>query len=170
MLEALPRVLQQYPNAHYVIVGEGPFHAELERIAREQGVADHVTFVGRVSDDELVDYYALCDIFALPNREMPDGDTEGFGLVYLEANACGKPVISGLAGGVLDAVQDGVNGLAVDGTDPGAIAAAALRLLGDDDLYARLHTGALSMARQSSWSRRSEQFNLLCDRLVAQPT
>ena len=169
MLLALPLVLERHPNAHYVIVGEGPFHAELERIAQEKGLSANVTFVGRVSDDELVDYYALCDIFALPNREMPDGDTEGFGLVYLEANACGKPVISGLAGGVLDAVQDGVNGLAVDGREPDAIAAATLRILGDDELYVRLHRGALSMARQSSWSRRSEQFNLLCDRLIAQP-
>jgi len=169
MLLALPQVLERHPNAHYVIVGEGPLHAELERIAREKGISENVTFVGRVSDDELVDYYALCDIFALPNREMPDGDTEGFGLVYLEANACGKPVISGLAGGVLDAVQDGVNGLAVDGRDPGAIAAATLRIFDDRELYSRLRRGALSMARQASWSRRSEQFNLLCDQLIAQP-
>lgn len=170
MLMAMPRVLQRHPDVHYVVVGEGPYHGELERIAQEFGVAEHVTFVGRVSDDELVDYYALCDVFALPNREMPDGDTEGFGLVYLEANACGKPVISGLAGGVLDAVQDGVNGLTVDGTDPEGIAEVTLRILDDDTLHAKLRAGAISMARQSSWARRSEQFALLCDRLMDQPS
>ena len=169
MLMALPQLLRSIPDLQYVIVGEGPYHSELERIANEQGIAGNVTFVGRVSDDELVDYYGLADVFVLPNREMPDGDTEGFGLVYLEANACGKPVVSGRAGGVLDAVEDGVNGIAVDGTDPAAITAAVQKLLQDDELYARLRNGALEAAQKSSWSRRTEQFNRLCQRVVAEP-
>ena len=167
MLMALPQILERHRDVHYVVVGEGPFRAELERIAAREGVINHITFVGQVSDEELADYYSLGDIFVLPNREMPDGDTEGFGLVYLEANACGKPVISGRAGGVLDAVQDGINGLTVDGNDPSSIAAAILRLLEDRDLYARLRSGGLLAAQQSSWLKRAEQFNLLCNRLGA---
>ena len=166
LLLALPSILQRHPDVHLVVVGKGPYYIELEAIARKTGMTGNVTFAGLVSDAELVDYYSMCDIFALPNRNMPNGDTEGFGLVFLEANACGRPVISGRAGGVVDAVHDGINGLTVDGNDPSAIANAILRLLGDPSLYATLREGGLVAARRSSWQRRTEQFNLLCTRLA----
>jgi phosphatidylinositol alpha-1,6-mannosyltransferase len=98
---------------------------------------------------------------------MPDGDTEGFGLVFLEANACGKPVISGRAGGVVEAVRDGINGLQVQGEDIGAIAKAVSRLLNDDALYRRLADGGLEAARLGDWRSRTAEFLALCDRLGA---
>jgi phosphatidylinositol alpha-1,6-mannosyltransferase len=166
-LAALPLILRHHPEVHYIIVGDGPYRPQLEALAQERGVVDFVTFAGDVPDAELVDYYALCDLFILPNREMPNGDTEGFGLVFLEANACGKPVISGRAGGVVNAVHDGVNGLTVDGDDPAAIAAGVHRLLGDPVLYAKLRAGGLAAAQRSSWENRIKQFHDLCSRLVA---
>lgn len=169
VLTAMPQILIDHPDVHYLIVGEGPYRADLEALVERYQLSEHVTFAGRVSDQELGDYYSLAQIFLLPNREMPDGDTEGFGLVYLEANACGKPVISGRAGGVLDAVHEGVNGLTVDGSDPSSVVAAVNRLLADPELYARLRAGALTTAKESSWAKRAEQFNSLCRELV-EPT
>jgi glycosyltransferase involved in cell wall biosynthesis len=167
MLAALPLILDHHPAVHYIIVGDGPYRPRLEALALEHGVVDFVTFAGDVPDAELADYYALCDLFIMPNREMPNGDTEGFGLVFLEANACGKPVISGRAGGVVDAVRDGANGLTVDGNDPATIAVAVHRLLTDPALYAKLRAGGLAAAERSSWENRIKQFHDLYSRLVA---
>jgi phosphatidylinositol alpha-1,6-mannosyltransferase len=103
----------------------------------------------------------------MANREMPDGETEGFGLVFLEANACGLPVIAGMAGGSVDAVTDQVNGLVVDGNDVAAIAAVVVRMFGDAGLRERLRVGGAEVARASGWERRVEQFLGFSDRLEA---
>jgi phosphatidylinositol alpha-1,6-mannosyltransferase len=166
-LRALPTVLEAHPNVHYVVVGEGPFRGRLEEIAREAGVADHVSFAGPVPSDSLVDHYALADLFVMPNRQLADGDTEGFGLVFLEANACGKPVIGGRAGGAVEAIHDGVSGLLVDGREVDEIAGAICRVLGDPELERRLQEGGLALARNSGWDSRARQFQDLCRRLVA---
>ncbi|MBV9521563.1 MAG: glycosyltransferase [Alphaproteobacteria bacterium] len=167
VLRALPEICARHPDAHYLIVGDGPYRAALEQLAREAGVEHRVTFAGDVPDLELVDHYSISDIFVLPNREMPDGDTEGFGLVFLEANACGKPVVSGRAGGAADAVTDGVNGLSVDGTDTAQIADAVSRLLEDGALRSRLRAGGLQIAQASGWQDRTDRFLALCARLIA---
>ena len=96
------------------------------------GVADSVIFTGCVSDEELLGYYAACDVFIMPNREI-DGDIEGFGMVYLEASAAGKPVIGGRSGGTGDAILDGITGLRVDGTNVAQIADAVISLLSDPE-------------------------------------
>jgi phosphatidylinositol alpha-1,6-mannosyltransferase len=105
--------------------------------------------------------YALAAFVALPNRAEP-GESDGTPLVFLEANACGRPVIGGRAGGTEDAVTDGVNGLLVQGEDTGAIAAAALRLLDDPALAARLAAGGLAAARDAGWDARTREFLALC--------
>src|SRR3546814_16018163 len=79
------------------------------------GLAQHVTFTGPIGDEELRGHYALCDLFVLPNREMPDGATEGFGLVFLEANASGTPLVGGRARGVAEPVPDHHHGPRVAG-------------------------------------------------------
>ena len=167
VLKALPAVRQVHSDVHFVVVGEGPYRSRLEEIAREEGVEDHVTFAGSVPADTLVDHYALGDLFVMPNRRLADGDTEGFGLVFLEANACGKPVIGGRAGGAVEAIQDGVSGLLVDGWSIGEIADAITRVLGDPALYRQLQDGGLRLAGDSGWDSRARQFQALCRRLVA---
>jgi phosphatidyl-myo-inositol dimannoside synthase len=102
----------------------------------------------------------------MANREMPDGETEGFGLVFLEANACGLPVIAGRAGGSVDAVTDQVNGLVVDGDDTAAIAAAIIRMFEDDELREGLRARGAEVAQASGWGRRVAQFLRFCDRLT----
>jgi phosphatidylinositol alpha-1,6-mannosyltransferase len=101
----------------------------------------------------LVECYRGCRLFALPNRTLADGDTEGFGLVFLEANGCGKPVVGGRAGGTTDAVRDGETGLLIDGDDVDAIAAAIEWLLTDDDFYDRCAREAVAHARAFTWDR-----------------
>ena len=103
----------------------------------------------------------------MPNREMPDGDTEGFGLVFLEANACGRAVIGGCAGGVVEAVRNGENGLLVDGRQVDEAARVTVTLLTDDTLRARLEARALEIADASSSQLRALQFQTLCQHLLA---
>jgi phosphatidylinositol alpha-1,6-mannosyltransferase len=97
---------------------------------------------------------------------MPDGDTEGFGLVFLEANACGRAVVGGRAGGAVEAVKDGESGLQVNGEDVDEIAGAISRILGDDALRARLEAGALRHAQANSWETRVGIFQDLCSNLL----
>jgi phosphatidylinositol alpha-1,6-mannosyltransferase len=167
VIESLPRVLRELPDVCYLLVGEGSYRPDLEQLAERTGVRQQVVFAGAVPDAELVDHYALADVFIMANRELPDGDTEGFGLVFLEANACRIPVIAGRAGGSVDAVTDGVNGLVVDGDRQEEIAAAVLRLFQDDALRERLVAEGEVMAARSGWDSRVEQFLALCDGLAA---
>jgi phosphatidylinositol alpha-1,6-mannosyltransferase len=166
VIESLPRVLEQLNGIAYLVVGDGPYRPALEAMAARFGVHDNVVFAGAVADTELVDHYALADVFIMANREMPDGDTEGFGLVFLEANACAIPVIAGLSGGSTDAVTNEINGLTVDGNDPAQIAAAILRLFGDAELRQRLIASGLEVAQRSGWDQKVSQFLQFCDRIA----
>ena len=111
---SLPGLVARGLDVHYALIGTGEDRDHLEGIARELGVIDRLHLLGHVSMEDLPRWYNACDLFAMPNRDI-GGDTEGFGLVYLEAGACIKPVIAGRAGGTGSAVIDGVTGLRVDG-------------------------------------------------------
>ncbi len=166
VIRAMPKILEQVPDAHYLIVGGGHYRPTLEALVAEHGVGEHVTFAGMVTDEDLADYYRLCDLFVMANREMPDGDTEGFGLVFLEANACGKPVVGGIAGGAVEAVRQGENGLLVDSWSVAEIAETITRLLTDAQLYVRIAARGLEIAQDSSSRAKAEQFQELCNRLT----
>lgn len=165
-VRAMKQVVARRPGVHYLIVGEGEIKAELEQLIASEGLQQWVTLVGKVSDDDLLRYLRLCDLFLMPNRTMPDGDTEGFGLVFREANACRKPVIGGRAGGVVEAVEDGVSGLLVDGNKPDEIAAAVERILGDPALANELSAGGYSLAREHSTKAVAHKFLRTCERLL----
>jgi phosphatidylinositol alpha-1,6-mannosyltransferase len=130
VIRALPLLLQEAIDAHYTVIGIGDDAEYLRRLAAELGVSDRVHLLSHVSYDDLPRWYAACDLFAMPNRDI-DGDTEGFGLVFLEAASAGKPAVAGVAGGTGSAVVDGVTGLRVDGEKLEAITAALARLLLD---------------------------------------
>lgn len=167
VIRAMPKILEQVPDAHYVIVGGGHYRPMLEALVAEYGMGEHVTFAGMVADEDLADYYRLCDLFVMANREMPDGDTEGFGLVFLEANACGKPVVGGIAGGAVEAVRHGENGLLVDSWSVAEITETITKLLTDAPLYDHIAKRGLEIAQESSSRAKAEQFQALCARLVA---
>ena len=150
------------PETRLLIVGTGPFALRLAEIARAEHVADAVIFAGDVPDDELAAHYRLGDVFVMPNRAMPNGDTEGFGLVFLEANAAGLPVIAGRDGGSGDAVTDGVNGLVVDGHSVEAIASAMRSLHADAALRMRLAAAGRVRSMAADWSVKAASFLAAC--------
>lgn len=161
-IRAFARLATADPTCRLLIVGAGPYAARLQAIADEAGILDRVTFAGDVPDADLADHYRLGDVFVMPNRALPDGDTEGFGLVFLEANACGLPVIAGRDGGSVDAVTDGDNGLVVDGHSVDAIAAAMNRLRHDAALRAALAQRGQAVAAAADWRSRVSSFLRAC--------
>lgn len=137
MLRVLPRLQRRFPSILYVIAGEGWEANRLKALAGELGVESAVQFRGVVSDDELLACYQQCDLFALPNRQV-GWDFEGFGIVLLEAQACGRPVVTGISGGTVEAVDAGRSGLAVDCADPDELVAAISTVLSDAGLATRM--------------------------------
>jgi phosphatidylinositol alpha-1,6-mannosyltransferase len=132
LIEALPDVLQKIPHAHLLLVGEGPYRKHLEKLVQKFSLTKNVTFVGRILYDKLPIYLSAADLFAMPSRSRFFGlEVEGLGIVYLEASACGIPVVAGKSGGAPDAVLEGVTGVCVDGTDVSEIAMAVTDILGD---------------------------------------
>lgn len=160
LIDAFALIAADFPDYRLKIIGKGSEEATLKVRADHTGLASRIDFMGGVGDNDLTAFYQHCTLFAMPNRTLADGDTEGFGLIFLEANACGKPVIGGRAGGAIDAIVDGQTGLLVDGEDSDAIAAAIRLLLSDQACYDRLAVGALTHARAHGWMRTAEQFLL----------
>lgn len=139
VIKSLPNVIKKVPNIVYLIVGQGGYRTELERLAGEIGVANHVIFTGFIDDRDVVSYFRATDIFIMVSRTIEErGDVEGFGISYIEANVCKKPVIAGRSGGVVDAVEDDVNGLLVNPTNINEISDAIIKLATDNDLRVRL--------------------------------
>lgn len=132
LIESLPKILQSFPDAVLLLVGEGPIKQMLKNTAKQLGVTNQVIFAGRVQHIDLPDYICLGEVFAMPVRSRFAGlEVEGLGIVYLEASACALPVIVGNSGGATDAVIDSVTGLLVDGSDTDQIADAVCKLLTD---------------------------------------
>jgi glycosyltransferase involved in cell wall biosynthesis len=123
LLEVLPSVLRTVPKARYVIAGRGPDRPRVESIVRRLGLSERVVFAGYVPDYELPDYYNLCDVFAMPSKG------EGFGIVFLEALASGKPVLAGNVDGSVDALLGGELGILIDPDDPSQLRDALIQVL-----------------------------------------
>jgi phosphatidylinositol alpha-1,6-mannosyltransferase len=159
VIQALPLVLSQIPNAVYLIGGKGPALESLQALAQERAVSDHVIFAGYVPDEELPAFYNAADLFVMPSRQMLEaGEWEGFGIVYLEANACGKPVIGGRSGGTEDAVVNGQSGYLVDPESPEAVAEKILGLLQNPVRAQRMgEFGRRWVKQHLSWEQAAEQ-------------
>ena len=143
VIRALPQIVQQVDRAvQYWIVGSGDDLPRLQRLAADCGVVEQVQFLGRLSDEQLITAYQSCDVFIMPSRmERRPGGTwagEGFGITYLEAAACGKPVVASKQGGAPEAVRDGVSGLVVDPDSVKAVVDAASTLLANPELAQRM--------------------------------
>jgi phosphatidyl-myo-inositol dimannoside synthase len=132
LITALPRLLTRWPALQLVLAGEGDDRAWLEDLAQRNGVTLHVHFVSKLSYAELASCYAACDVFALPSSG------EGFGLVYLEAMAFGKPVIGGAHGGAPEVIQDGLTGYLVQHGDASQLATCIETFLADPALARKM--------------------------------
>jgi len=139
VIEAMPQIAERIPRIVYAIAGAGPDEDCLkEKISvLPVEIQARVRLVGKVSDEEKWAWLELCDVFIMPSRNI-GGDYDGFGVVYLEANIKGKPVIAGESGGVGDAVEDGVNGLLANPEEVADIAEKVVRLFQDEFLRKRL--------------------------------
>lgn len=161
VIRSLPELLRGGLDAHYAIIGIGEDHDYLCELAIEQGVAERVHLLGHVERADLPRWYCAAELFAMPNREI-DGDTEGFGMVFVEAAACGTTSLAGQAGGTGAAVLDEQTGLRVDGADAAAVAQALARLLGDEELRRRLaEAGRLRAESELAWERVAEKTAML---------
>ena len=160
LIRALPLVRAAVPDATLLLVGAGPYRADLEALAARTGVDGAVVFTGGVPHADLPAHYAAGDVFAMPCRTRRGGlDVEGFGIVYLEASATGLPVLAGNSGGAPDAVRDGETGYVVDGRDVHDVAERLITLLRDEPLRARL--GAAGRA----WVEQEWRWDVLAARL-----
>jgi phosphatidylinositol alpha-1,6-mannosyltransferase len=134
LIEAMPAIIKEVPEAHILMIGEGPYRGYLESRVKALGLQERVTFIGRIQYADLPRYICTGDLFVMPSRSRLSGlEVEGLGIVYLEASACGLPVIAGNSGGAPDAVLDGETGLVVDGRQKTEVAAAVVELLLDFD-------------------------------------
>ena len=161
VVRALARLVEEGIDVHYAIVGIGEDEAYLKQLAVETGVSDRVHLLGHVTMEDLPRWYCAADLFAMPNRTV-NNDTEGFGKVYIEAAACGRPAIAGLVGGTGAAVLDGITGLRVDGESLEAVTNALRRLLRDPMLANRLGEQGRRRAVESfSWEQVAHQKDLV---------
>jgi phosphatidylinositol alpha-1,6-mannosyltransferase len=158
VVRCLPLILKDFPNLHYLIVGDGPERTHLQELVLQGGLGAHVTFVGNVPHAELGDYYRAADIFCMINQSDESGDIESFGMVFIEANSAGKPVVGGRSGGTGQSIVDGETGLLCEPGNPSHVAEQLRLLLRSADLRARMGNAGLARAhRDFDWGSRAGQ-------------
>ena len=166
LIQSMPSILHQVPNAHLLLVGQGPYLEHLQKLVIENGLENSVTFIGRVDYKELPQYLCVGDIFAMPSRSRLMGlEVEGLGIVYLEASSCGLPVLAGNSGGAPDAVKQSETGLVVSGTDEKQIASAAIELLNNSDSSKKMGlAGRQWIVNNWRWEIWSKEFEALLNK------
>ncbi|MHB1138708.1 MAG: glycosyltransferase family 4 protein [Microthrixaceae bacterium] len=169
LIRCLPELRRRVPGAQLLLVGGGPHLDRLRELVTETGVGDHVTITGQVADDELPAHYAAGDVFAMPCRERRGGlEVEAFGIVFIQAQAVGRPVVAGRIGGVPDALDEGTTGLLVDGEDAAALVDGIASLLGDPERATRMGEAGQRFVRDGfTWGRRTDQLRALLADVVA---
>ena len=156
LLESLPAISRSVPGVRYLVVGVGPDLPRLQDLTLRLGLQHQVTFLGRLPVADIVDLYNVADLFLLLSREEPP-DVEGFGLVFLEAAACGLPSVGGRSGGIPEAVDEGRSGWLVDPSNTDEITATIIELLTSPEKLQRASEFCLSAARQQTWERVAEK-------------
>jgi glycosyltransferase involved in cell wall biosynthesis len=165
LLQAMPLILAQR-RVRLVITGDGHCRVQLETLTRELGLADQVEFAGFVSKERLSELFRSCTIYVHPAIYDDRGDTEGLGVVLVEALRNRKPVVASRVGGIVDVIKDESTGLLVPEKDPGAIAKAILRLLDDPALARRLGDEGFDFAtRYFDWETITDQLESVYERV-----
>jgi phosphatidylinositol alpha-1,6-mannosyltransferase len=161
LIRALPKIHQTAPNASLIIVGDGPYRKDLERLVKKLGLESFVHLTGKVSQTELSKWYAAGDIFAMPCRTRMGGwDVEGLGIVFLEGSATGLPVIVGDSGGAVDAVIDGETGYLVDGTNTAEIADRIAYLFANPDVAKKMgNAGRNWVTQEWTWDQNFKKLD-----------
>ncbi len=161
VIDALPAVLPNVPNLIYIILGNGQELSNLNSQIVKLNLENKVKIITNANDNERNAWFRLCDLFIMPSRNI-NGDFEGFGIVYLEANLAGKPVIAGKSGGVPDTVIDGLNGLMVNPENNYDISQAIIKLAQDEKLREKLgYQGQRRALAEFSWPKQIVKFYAL---------
>ena len=151
VIRSLPELLKKGLDVQYALIGVGEDRGYLEGLAPELKVSERVHLLGHVAIEDLPRWYNACDVFAMPNREI-DGDTEGFGMVFIEASACRKASVAGIAGGTGAAVEHGITGLRVDGNSAHDVSEALSDILANDENAIRMgQKGYMRALKKFSW-------------------
>ncbi len=152
-IKALPALLKTVPRLRYIIVGDGGERENLRALVAQLHLDSVVQFEGAVDDDALPAYFSACDVFVLPTR-VEAYDFEGFGIVYLEAAAAGKPSIGGRNGGVPEAVAEHETGMLVSGESVDELAGVLQTLCASEDVRRRMgEAGRARALRDFTWEK-----------------
>ena len=161
VLAALAR-LRNRDSVRYIIAGTGEDEQRLKNLTIQLGLGDVVVFTGYVAEDNIPRLFHSCDVFVMPNYQLPSGDLEGFGMVFLEASAAGKPVIAGKSGGTGDSVQDGVTGFLVDPLNPEQLLGRIEQLLTNAELRRTMGcAGRMWACTEFDWKTRAAALHKL---------
>ena len=157
LIQTMPALVEKFPDILYAVVGGGNQLPYLESLVKELKLEQHVMFMGKVNDDKMIECYQQCDLFVLPNRQV-DRDVEGFGMVLLEAQASGKPVIAGDSGGTAETMVVDDTGFVVDCTSTGQLTEVLLKLLENKQLREEMGVKARSHIENNfDWRKLGEK-------------
>ena len=157
VIESLTHIISNHPDVLYIIGGKGPYEAQLKERVIQLGLTDYVYFAGFVADEDANAYYNMADLFVMiSRREGPN--VEGFGIVFLEANACAKAVIGSRSGGIPDAVEDGQTGFLVEPNEPGSLAKQINVLFDNEQLRLKMgEQGRKRVLESFNWNSVADQ-------------
>ncbi len=160
VIRAMPRVLEQHPETHYLAVGLPTIQDRLKTVARDLNVHENVHFPGRLDGEDVLHLMNAADVFAMTSRHTPDGDFEGFGIAVVEAALCATPSVVTAGSGLSEAIVDGETGFSVPEGDVDALAGTLVRLLGDESLRRRMGEAARQRAlREQTWHCRAAEYD-----------
>jgi phosphatidylinositol alpha-1,6-mannosyltransferase len=161
MIRALAAIRRTVPDILYAIVGDGEERDSLQELAERLGLSGHVQFLDELDDEGLLHCYQQCDLFVLPNRDI-NGDIEGFGIVLVEAQACGKAVVAGASGGTAETMCIPETGQVVPCEGPELLAELVAELLADPERRARMgEAGRRWVVERFDWSALTRQAEVL---------
>ena len=157
VLQALKEIVRKVPNVVYLVGGSGPDSFRLKELCDKLGLREHVMFLGRIPEEELPYYYSLADVFVMPAKSDPP-DVEGFGIVFLEANACKTPVIGSKSGGIPDAIVNGETGLLVDENNTEQLTTAIWKLITNNKLSRKMgEAGRKRILSEINWDTSAQK-------------
>lgn len=168
---SIPSIIQvkkKYPNIKYYIVGSKPddsYTHQLKEIIRKKNLEKNIIFLQNLDEDELLNLYYKCDLFLLTPILVASNKFEGFGLVYLEANACGKAVIATRDCGAEDAVRDNYNGILVAQNNIQDTSQAIIKILNNNDLKSKLERNGQAWVKGFDWNKVANKYKKVYDSL-----
>lgn len=157
VIQALPKILEKHPNTKYILAGAGRMREPWLELAKKLNLENKVEFLGRIDADQVNKYFFMCDIY-VHTPIVVNLSFEGFGIVYLEASACGKPIVASDAGGIRDAIIDNKTGLIARDRDIDDIANKIIQLLDNNELRRQMGEAGRAYAKEHDWPIITEKF------------